>query len=472
MAEIIRRNKPLAVSPLKASQPVGAALAFLGIENAMPMFHGSQGCTAFAKVFFVRHFRDPIPLQTTALDQVSTIMNPEDNVIEGLRAIASKSKPSLIGVPTTGLAETQGSDVHRAVREFRQQYPEFASTPIVAVNTPDFNGCLESGYAAAVTAMIDVLVPDAATAQTEPRKNPKQVNVLMGSSLTPGDGDEIKTIIEQFGLTPILLPDLSDSLDGHLVEADYSPLTLGGTPVKAFSELGNAAATLVIGHSLHHAADLLKKRTHVPDHHFPHLLGLKAMDKFLMTLSEISGQPVSARQERARNRLQDAMVDCHFMLGLSRIALAADPDVVVAMSQFLAEMGAETVAAISSAKAEHLEYAAAKTVQIGDLDDLERAAREQNAQLVIGNSHAVETAKRLNLPLLRAGFPLYDQVGASQRLWVGYAGSRQVIFDLANLLLGHHEGISPYRSIYGQKLEYQETDHASATPSATGRQER
>jgi len=84
MAEIIKRAKALSVNPLKASQPVGAALAFLGLRNAIPMLHGSQGCTAFGKVFFVRHFREPIPLQTTAMDQISTVMNADENVIEGL----------------------------------------------------------------------------------------------------------------------------------------------------------------------------------------------------------------------------------------------------------------------------------------------------------------------------------------------------------------------------------------------------
>ena len=70
MAEILKRSKPLAVNPLKASQPIGAALAFLGLKNAIPMLHGSQGCTAFGQVFFVRHFREPVPLQITASEHV------------------------------------------------------------------------------------------------------------------------------------------------------------------------------------------------------------------------------------------------------------------------------------------------------------------------------------------------------------------------------------------------------------------
>jgi len=43
-----------------------------------------------------------------------------------------------------------------------------------------------------------------------------QVNVLAGSHLTPGDIEEIREIVEAFGLTPIILPDLSGSLDGHV----------------------------------------------------------------------------------------------------------------------------------------------------------------------------------------------------------------------------------------------------------------
>ena len=57
----------------------------------MPLLHGSQGCTAFAKVFFVRHFREPVPLQTTAMDQVSSVMGADENVVEALRTIATSS---------------------------------------------------------------------------------------------------------------------------------------------------------------------------------------------------------------------------------------------------------------------------------------------------------------------------------------------------------------------------------------------
>jgi nitrogenase molybdenum-iron protein NifN len=457
MAEIIKRNKALAVNPLKVSQPVGASLAFLGINRAVPMLHGSQGCTAFGKVFFVRHFREPIPLQTTAMDQVSTVMNADDNVIQGLATIAEKNKPALIGLPTTGLSETQGTDIHGLVRQFRSKHPEFDGVPVIAVNTPDFTGCMESGYALAVKAMIDVLVPQTACAG----RRKKQVNVLAGSWLTPGDLEHIKELVEMFGLRPVLLPDLSDSLDGHLTDQESSPLTVGGTSVSEIMTLGEAAATLVIGASLNPAAELLKTRTGVPDYRFDTLMGIEAVDTFIAALAEISGQPVPEKIERQRAQLQDAMVDTHFMLGFARVAIAADPDLLFALADLVAGMGCEVTAAVAPAKAAILEKVPAAQVKLGDLEDLEQAARDNGVDLVICNSHAGETAKRLGVPLLRAGFPQYDLIGGYQKLWVGYRGTRQALFDLANLIVehGHHE-VAAYRSVYASRPG----DAAHATP--------
>jgi nitrogenase molybdenum-iron protein NifN len=60
----------------------------------------------------------------------------------------------------------------------------------------------------------------------------------------------------------------------------------------------------------------------------------------------------------------------------------------------------------------------------------------------------VPSAERLQLPLLRAGFPQYDWVGGYARTWVGYRGARQALFDVANLFLGNHHDTPVHRSIY------------------------
>ena len=448
MAEIIKRNKALAVSPLKASQTMGGTLAFLGLARSMPLMHGSQGCTAFAKVFFVRHFREPVPLQTTAMDQVSSVMGADENIVEALRTLCDKQRPAVIGLLSTGLAETQGCDLHSALHEFRREYAEYQDVAIVPVNTPDFSGSFESGFAAAVKAIIETLVPEQ---QGRSGQRPRQVNVLCSASLTPGDLEFISDSIESFGLRPLLIPDLSGSLDGHLDEAALNPLTTGGLSVAELATAGQSIATLVVGQSLQGAADALAARTGVPQRCFGLLLGLDAVDAWLLALAEISGAPVPERWQKHRRQLQDCMLDTHFMLGDARVAIAADADLLLGFDALLRGMGARTVSAVVPAKSAALAASPLACIQVGDLEDLEQGARAQQAQLLLGNSHAQACAQRLGLPLLRLGFPLYDLLGGFQRCWVGYRGSSQALFDIANLLVERHQGIAPYRSIYAQK---------------------
>ena len=267
---------------------------------------------------------------------------------------------------------------------------------------------------------------------------------------------------------PVVIPDISDSLDGHLTNNDFSPLTVGGSLVSEFATLGDAVATITIGASLKKASELLNERTGVPKYEFDSLIGLDATDSLVMALSEISGIPVPEKIERHRAQLEDAMVDTHFMLGQAPIAIAGDADLLNSFTIFMTGMGAEVVAAVTSANSPILKHLSSKDVKIGDLEDLELLAKERNAQLIIGNSHCSETSSRLNIPLLHAGFPLYDQIGGYQRTWIGYRGARQAMFDIANLLIkhGNHE-IQAYRSIYSTRPEDREATYGGYSTVAS-----
>jgi len=448
MAEIINRNKALAVSPLKASQTMGAALAFLGMQGSMPLMHGAAGCTAFAKVFFVRHFREPVPLQTTAMDQASSVMGADENIVQALQVICEKQHPQIIGLVSTGLAETQGCDLTRAVHEFREAFDTFSDVAVVAVNTPDFSGSFESGFALAVKAIIETLIPHD---HRRVGQRARQVNVLCSANLTPGDLEFISDSIESFGLRALLIPDLSGSLDGHLDAASFNPLTTGGLALTELASAPQSIATLVVGESLNDAADALLGLTGVPDRRFGLLLGLETVDAWLMALAEISANPVPQRWQRQRRQLQDCMLDTHFMLGDARVAIAADADLLLGFDRLLRGMGARTVSAVVPARAPSLAASPLPRIQVGDLEDLEASARQGQAQLLLGNSHVHESAQRLGIPLLRMGFPQYDLLGGFQRCWSGYRGATQALFDIANLLVEHHPGVAVYHSIYTQK---------------------
>jgi nitrogenase molybdenum-iron protein NifN len=86
-----------------------------------------------------------------------------------------------------------------------------------------------------------------------------------------------------------------------------------------------------------------------------------------------------------------------------------------------------------------LERVQTEDVLIGDLEDLENLAAAQGCDLLITHSHGRQAAERLNIPFHRAGFPMFDRVGAGHQLSVGYRGTRDLIFTIANLLIADHE---------------------------------
>jgi len=444
MAEILTPTKALAVNPLKASQPIGASLAFLGLADCMPLEHGARGCTSFNKLFFMRHFNEPIPLQTTAMDQTTTVLGADDDVVTALATICEKNAPRIIGLVTTGLSEMQGADVPRTIQEFRKKHPEHAGVAVVPVSASDTLGCLETGFAAAVEAMIRTLVPRRPIA----RKKPRQVNVLASSMLTPGDLEDLRLWIESFGLTPIILPDIAASLDGHMIEAGYSTLTYGGVTRAEVESMGESGVTLVIGRSMTRAADLLKEQTGIPDWRFDHLIGLPAADAFTEALSTIAGIPVPVKFAKKRDQLTDAMVDCQFQFGGAKVGIAGDADLVGALTDFFVGMGSNVIAAVASARAPRLADLPIENVVIGDLEDFETLVRDNEADLIVASSHGAEISRRTGAALLRAGFPVYDSYGVHAESWIGYGGMRRLIFIAANLLANHYQELRPYVSRY------------------------
>jgi nitrogenase molybdenum-iron protein NifN len=432
MAAVTLSKKAASVNPLKMSQPIGGALAFMGVANCMPLLHGSQGCTAFGLVLFVRHFREAIPLQTTAMNEVTTIMGGMDNIEQALLNIYKRAKPEIIGLCTTGLTETRSEDIHGDLKLIRKRNPELANLPIVMVNTPDFKGAFQDGWSRAVTGMVEAL------AEKSVETIPGQINLLPGSHLTAADIEEIVETIAAFGLSCVVLPDLSGSLDGHIPE-QFSPTTIGGTTVDEIRSMGSSLATIAIGQQMESAALALEKKSGVPYTLFDRLTGLDANDRFLMFLSGLTGRPVPLKYRRLRSQLVDAMLDGHFFFGGKKVAIGAEPDLLWALGSFMAEMGCEIAAAVTTTSSPLLEQMPCAQVLIGDLEDLELRAKD--CDLLITHAHGRQASERLSIPLFRAGLPCFDRLGANHKLSVGYRGTRDLVFQIGNVFLEHaHEG--------------------------------
>jgi nitrogenase molybdenum-iron protein NifN len=448
MAQIIPNKKPLAEQPLKVGQPLGAALAFLGTEKAMPLMHAAQGCSAFAKVFLIQHFHEPIPMQSTAMDPISTVMGSDENLTQAFTNLCQTHHPKLIGLLTSGLTEAQGADIEQSVRLFQQENSKYKNTAIIPVNTPDFYGSLETGYAAAVEAMITHLVPS--KAPTSARR--KRINILVSHMLTPGDIEQLKSYVNAFGLTPIVIPDASLSLDGYLAEQDFTALSQGGTSVDQIKTIGQALATIVVGQSLTRAANILSERTHLPTEIFPHLHTIEQTDKLIKLLSELSGRKVPETITRTRGQLCDALIDTHSQLGGKKAALAMEADHLTAFTALFESVNITPSVLVAPCNQPQLSCLPVEQVKIGDLQDLQERAIEEDVDLLVSNSHANSIAKKMNIPLLRMGIPIHDQFGCFAKSNIGYSGIRDTLFELANLLRHEVHSIPVYHSLLKQDL--------------------
>ncbi|RNE93630.1 nitrogenase iron-molybdenum cofactor biosynthesis protein NifN [Marichromatium sp. AB32] len=419
MAEVRRKmGKPLQVNPHKLSQPMGATLAFLGVDRCMPLMHGAQGCASFTKVMFTRHFCEPIALQTTAVTDVTAVLDGGDySITESIKNIGDKVSPALIGVHTTGLTETKGDDLRGVASKIE--------APLVYVNTPDYQGGLESGWTLTVQALIEQL--------TEPceRTDARKVVLVPHVSMQPIEVEKLREFIEAFGFEVVAVPDLSSSLDNHLGEKQAS-LSGGGVTVAELEGLADAGAVVTVGASVKPVgATLQKKNPAIRHRHFDHVSGLVGTDELVAWLLETSARDTPpAVVERWRKRLQDAMLDSHFAIGQTRFLLVAEPDHLAAMAASLREVGGKVALAIATVDSPVLGAIEADRVIVGDLEDAEQLRDDYD--IIIGNFHTEALAHRVGKRAVMRGFPNYEEIGSALKNDVLYEGGAYFLFDIAN----------------------------------------
>ena len=194
---------------------------------AMPLLHGSQGCTSFGLVLFVRHFREAIPLQTTAMSEVATVLGGFENVEQAVLNIAKRDQAG----DHRHLLDRRDRDQGRRRRRLSSADPRRDIRSLIDIAAglcldAGLQGCVPGWLGEGRHRMVETTwSPDAG--RTRARADPTRVNVLPGCHLTPGDLDELRDIMEAFGLEPSFLPDLSGSLDGHIPD-EFTPTTIGG----------------------------------------------------------------------------------------------------------------------------------------------------------------------------------------------------------------------------------------------------
>jgi nitrogenase molybdenum-iron protein NifN len=443
------RNEPYisTTNACKLCKPLGACLAFRGIEGAVPFLHGSQGCATYMRRYVISHFREPMDIASSSLGEKQAVYGGGANLKQGLANVMHKYGAGLIGVATTCLTETIGDDVPGLVREFRREQGEAALPDIVTVSTPSYSGTHMEGFHAAVKAVVEQLAE---------RGEPTGAVNLLPGFVSPADIRYLKEILADFNLPAIILPDLSETLDGPARE-DYDKIPPGGTPLAAIQAMGGSRATLELGRTLfpqETAGRLLTNRFGVPWRPLGLPVGLRETDEFFQVLSDLAGVPTPEKHARERGRLIDAYVDGHKYIFNKRAVVYGEEDLVVGVAAFLAEIGVRPVLCASGGRSGRL--AAALSEVTGDLlaepplvredvdfYDIAQEAEALAPDLIIGHSKGYHLARKWGIPLVRLGFPIHDRFGGQRLLHLGYRGAQNLLDRLVNAMIEVKQETSP-----------------------------
>jgi nitrogenase molybdenum-iron protein NifN len=258
--------------------------------------------------------------------------------------------------------------------------------------------------------------------------------------MQPIEIEKVKELCESFGFETYALPDLSISLDGYLSEGQ-GKLGTGAISIDDIKKLGDSATVMTIGTSMQIASKaLLKKNPNITHIHFDHLMGQENNDNFVASLMKIRQIEPRPLVKRWRGRLQDAMLDSHFLIGSSHFVITGEPDMCVGMTELLQSVGGTIDAVITTTYSPVLEKISVKNVFVGDLEDA--VSYFENADLVISNFHAERLLhmQERSTGLILRGFPNYEELGNQLKNDQLYEGSTYFLFEVANKLreVKHH----------------------------------
>ncbi len=449
----------LNVNPCKMCMPMGSVSAFYGIRKCMTILHGSQGCSTYIRRHMATHYNEPVDIASSSLTEEGTVFGGEDNLIKGLENLIELYNPEVIGVATTCLAETIGEDIPGIITRFYDTHSD-TNVKIIPVSSAGYSGSQFEGFFKALRAIVE-------NVEMSLEKNNK-VNIITGL-ISPADTRYLKSLLDNMNIDYILLPDISDNLDGEHTQ-HYNRLPEGGTSIEEISKMAGARLSIEVSafvradsspaHYLYEAYGVPYVKCNLP-------VGLRDTDNFIKELEKAGGKK-SEIIKKERGRYLDAMIDSHKYNGEGRAVIYGEPDFVLSVSRLCAENGIMPVLTATGAScrsltplieneikkvADFLFIDNYKILDNTDFDNIERYALEFGANIMIGSSDGRRIEEKHSIPLVRCAFPVHDQVGGQRVRTLGYEGSLILLDRITNTLLSQKE--HKFRKELFEKYYYQ-----------------
>jgi len=444
-------RQALTINPAKTCQPVGAMYAALGIHGCLPHSHGSQGCCSYHRTVLTRHYKEPVMAATSSFTEGSSVFGGQANLLQGIETIFNVYNPDIIAVHSTCLSETIGDDLNQIIQKANVEGHVPAGKYVIHANTPSYIGSHVTGYANMVSGMVKYL-----STATPKKKN--VVNLIAGW-MEPSDMREIKRLAKEMEARTILFPDTSDVLDTPMTgKHEFYPK--GGTTIPELIATGDSKFTIGLGQfctedaciKLENKCKVKFETTEIP-------IGLKATDRFIMSLSRHANVPVPDSITEERGRLIDVIADMQKYLYGKRVALFGDPDTLIPLTEFLVSLDMKPVYIVSGTPGKYFDVKMhelldkkvpeAKFIngERADMFQLHTWIKQEGVDLLIGNSYGKYIARDENTPLVRIGFPILDRVGHSYFPIVGYQGAMHIVTSMLSAIMDHIDATCPEEKV-------------------------
>lgn len=435
-------REALTINPAKACQPLGAVFAAVGFERTLPFVHGSQGCVAYYRSHFSRHFKEPTSCVSSSMTEDAAVFGGLNNMIDGLANAYSLYKPKMIHVSTTCMAEVIGDDLNAFIKNAKEKESVPQELDVPFCHTPAFVGSHVVGYDNAMKGILEHFWDGKAGTAAKLERQPNgKINIIGGfDGYTVGNLREIKRLLDLMGVEYTILADNSDVWDTP-TDGEFRMYD-GGTTLEEAANSIHAAATISMQEFCTvKTLDYIEAKGQEAIA-FNHPLGVEATDRFLLEVSRITGKPIPDAIRKERGRLVDAIADSNAHIHGKKFALYGDPDLTLGLTAFLLELGAEPVHILSTnGNADWKEKVDAllasspfgkgcQSYAGKDLWHMRSLLFTEPVDYLIGNTYGKFLERDTKVPLIRIGFPIFDRHHHHRYPVWGYQGGLNVLVKI------------------------------------------
>ena len=268
----------------------------------------------------ISHFKEPMDIACSNFTEATAVFGGRENLRQGLETSSGSTRPSVIGIATTCLAETIGEDVAFYLREIRadghRPCPRWSTfpRPVTPAPTPK--------------AFTPRFVRSSSLRRGRPaagRRQPAARHRLAGRSpLSKGHPPRFRrradraSRLQRHARRPDLERVPADSAGRH-APGSHPPHGPGRATIE-FGSTADPAKT---------AGALLEERFGVPRYRMPLPIGVSRPTGFFEALEAVTGRPAPAEHADERGRLIDAYVDAHKYVFGKRAVVYGEQDLVV-----------------------------------------------------------------------------------------------------------------------------------------------